>query len=150
MVNLKIETNLYMPVIRWLKLLNKNQKSFWQIILIVLCEIKFIEYLKWSCTRRTARHIITIHAVVVAVVPIQPWSILNVRGPSYLGFIRSMSWLLMTWLLTSPGHQQPWYWLYKICMSFSYLRKCFKYMCQISVENDITYANICLCSIMII
>ena len=25
---------------------------------------------------------------------------------------RSISWLLMPWLLTSPGHQQPWYWLY--------------------------------------
>ena len=33
---------------------------------------------------------------------------LNVRGPSYLGFTRSISWLLMPWLLTSPGHQQPW------------------------------------------
>ena len=35
---------------------------------------------------------------------------LNVRGPSYLGLTRSISWLLMPWLLTSPGHQQPWYW----------------------------------------
>ena len=32
---------------------------------------------------------------------------LNVRGPSYLGLTRSISWLLMPWLLTSPGHQQP-------------------------------------------
>ena len=30
---------------------------------------------------------------------------LNVQGPSYLGLTRSISWLLMTWLLTSPGHQ---------------------------------------------
>ena len=37
---------------------------------------------------------------------------LKVRGPSYLGFTRSISWLLMPWLLTLPGHQQPWYWLY--------------------------------------
>ena len=29
---------------------------------------------------------------------------LNVRGPSYLGLTRSISWLLMPWLLTSPGH----------------------------------------------
>ena len=34
---------------------------------------------------------------------------LNVRGRSYLGLTRSMSWLLMPWLLTSPWHQQPWY-----------------------------------------
>ena len=36
---------------------------------------------------------------------------LNVRGPSCLGLTRSISWLLMPWLLTSPGHQHPWYWL---------------------------------------
>ena len=62
---------------------------------------------------------------------------LNVRGPSYLGLTRSISWLLMPWLLTSPGHQQPWYWLYRICRSFPYLRKCFKYLCQINVEDDL-------------
>ena len=28
---------------------------------------------------------------------------------------RSISWLLMPWLLTSPGHQQPWYWLCRVC-----------------------------------
>ena len=50
---------------------------------------------------------------------------LNVRGPSYLGLTRSISWLLMPWLLTSPGHQQPWYWLCRICRSWSYLRKDF-------------------------
>ena len=61
--------------------------------------------------------------------------ILNVRGPSYLGLTRSVSWLLMPWLLTSPGHQQPWYWLYKMCRSFSYLRKDFKYLCHINVEE---------------
>ena len=44
---------------------------------------------------------------------------LNMRGPSYLGLTRSISWLLMPWLLTSPGHQQPWYWLYRICRSWS-------------------------------
>ena len=40
---------------------------------------------------------------------------LNVRGTSYLGFTRSISWLLMPWVLTLPGHQQPWHWLYRIC-----------------------------------
>ena len=51
------------------------------------------------------------------------WLTLNVRGPSYLGLTRSISWLLMPWLLKLSGHQQPWYWLYRICRSFSYLRK---------------------------
>ena len=40
----------------------------------------------------------------------------------------------MPWLLMSPGHQQPWYWLCRICMSWSYLRKDFKYLCHINVE----------------
>ena len=59
---------------------------------------------------------------------------LNVRGPSYLGLTRSIPWLLMPWLLTSPGHQQPWYWLYRICRTWSYLGKDFKYLCNINVE----------------
>ena len=60
---------------------------------------------------------------------------LNVRGPSYLGLPRSISWLLMPWLLTSPGHQQPWYWLCRIGRFLSYLRKDFKYLCCINVEK---------------
>ena len=60
---------------------------------------------------------------------------LNMRGPSYLGLTISISWLLMPWLLTSPGHQQPWYWLYRIRRSFSYLRKRFRYLCEINVEE---------------
>ena len=30
---------------------------------------------------------------------------ISMRGSSYLGLIRSKSWLLMPWLLASPGHQ---------------------------------------------
>ena len=59
---------------------------------------------------------------------------LNVRGPSYLGLTRSISWLLMPWLLTSPWHQQPWYWLCRTCRSWSYMRKDFKYLCHIDVD----------------
>ena len=55
---------------------------------------------------------------------------LNVRGPSNLGLTRSIPWLLMPWLLTPPGHQQPWYWLCRICKSWSYSRKDFKYLCH--------------------
>ena len=58
---------------------------------------------------------------------------LNVQRPSYLGLSLSISWLLMPWLLSSPGHQQPWYWLYRIQRSLSYLRKDFKYLCHINV-----------------
>ena len=35
---------------------------------------------------------------------------------------RSISWLLMPWLLALPGHQQPWYWL---CRALSTGRKDF-------------------------
>ena len=63
-----------------------------------------------------------------------PCLTLNVRGPSYLGLSRSISWLLMPWLLTSPGHQQPWYWQYRIGTFLSYLRKDFNYLHPINVE----------------
>ena len=47
---------------------------------------------------------------------------LNVQWPSHLDLTMSISWLLMPWLLTSPGHQQLWYWLCRICKSWSYLK----------------------------
>ena len=60
---------------------------------------------------------------------------LNVRGPSYLGLTRSISWLLMPWLLTSPGHQQPWYWLCRLGRFLSFLRKDLNYLRCINVEK---------------
>ena len=48
---------------------------------------------------------------------------------------RSISGLLMPWLLASPGHQQPWYWLCKIDKSWSYTRKDFNYLWHVSVEE---------------
>ena len=63
------------------------------------------------------------------------WLTLNVRGPSYLGLTRSISWLLMPWLLTSPGLQQPWYWLCRIGRFLSYLRKDFNYLSHINLEK---------------
>ena len=60
---------------------------------------------------------------------------LNVRGPSYLGLTRSLSWLLLSWLLASPGHQRPRYWLCVMGKSLSYLRKDFNHLCHINVEE---------------
>ena len=60
---------------------------------------------------------------------------LNVRGPSYLGLTRPISWLLMPWLLTSPEHQQPWYWLCRIGRFLSYLRKDFNYLRRTIMEK---------------
>ena len=64
-----------------------------------------------------------------------PLLTLNVQGPSYPGLTWSISWLLMPWLLTSPEHRQPWYWLCKIGRFLSYLRKDFNYLRLINVEK---------------
>ena len=53
----------------------------------------------------------------------------------YFGSTRSITWLLMPWLLTSPGHQQPWYWLCKMGRSFSSKRKNFNYLLHLIVEK---------------
>ena len=34
-------------------------------------------------------------------------------GLNYSGSSESVSWLLMPWLLVSPGYQYPWYWLWR-------------------------------------
>ena len=41
----------------------------------------------------------------------------------------------MPWLLVSPGHQHPWYWLCKIDKFLSYTRKDFNYLCHVRVEE---------------
>ena len=60
---------------------------------------------------------------------------LNVWGPSYIRLTMSASWWLIPWLLPSPGHQQPWYWLCKLGRSLSYMRKDFNYICHINEEE---------------
>ena len=60
---------------------------------------------------------------------------LSMRGPSYLGSMRSVLWLLMLWLLASAGHQQPWYWLCEIGKSWYFTRKDFNYLCHVSGED---------------
>ena len=59
---------------------------------------------------------------------------LNVRGPSYLGSTRSISWLLMPWLLTSPRHQQPWYLRTCVTSMWNNDIKC-KYMIMFPLKN---------------
>ena len=99
----------------------------------------FSWYFHWRCWTLCIlsfeRKEIYIYIHVSAFYIIFQWFTLNVWGLSYLSLIRSISWLLMPWLLTWPGHQQPWYWLYRICRSFSYLRNDFEYLCQINVEE---------------
>ena len=60
----------------------------------------------------------------------------NLKAISFSATLtRSLSWLLMPWLLASPGHQQPWYWLCRIGRSLSYSRRSFNYLSLISVEE---------------
>ena len=61
-------------------------------------------------------------------------STINVRGLNYSGWTYSIAWLLMHWLLASPGHQHPRWWLYRMAQVFSSMRKEFKYQCHNSVE----------------
>ena len=41
-------------------------------------------------------------------------------------------WLLMPWLLARPGHQQPWYWLYRINGSLASTGNDFNYLHRLS------------------
>ena len=52
-----------------------------------------------------------------------------------------MSWLLMPWLLMSPGHQQPWHWIHKMEILLSSLRVNFNNNLQsfhVIPRNDMT------------
>ena len=42
-----------------------------------------------------------------------------VLKPKFSRIIRPIPWLMMPWLLVSPGHHQPWYWLYMVDGSLS-------------------------------
>ena len=51
-----------------------------------------------------------------------------VMKPEHSRWTRSIPWLLMPWLLLSPGHQQPWHWLCRINWFMSFSKKDFNYM----------------------
>ena len=48
---------------------------------------------------------------------------------------RTRSWLQMTWLLVSPGHQQPWHRPHRINRSLSSMRKDLNNLCHLRVEK---------------
>ena len=51
---------------------------------------------------------------------------LCVLKPEWFWMTRSISLLLMAWLLVSPGHQQLWYWLCWINISLTSIRNAFE------------------------
>ena len=61
---------------------------------------------------------------------------LLVLKPEYSQQTRSIPFLLMTWLLVSPGHQQIWFWLHKIHMYLSSMRKDLFSLYQLNVEEE--------------
>ena len=95
-----------------------------------MCWTKF-----WKQCRKSTSQFSPIQAIQLMVEETVIYLTLNMRGPSYLGLTESISWLLMPWLLTSPGHQQPWYWLCRIRRFLSYLRKDFNNLRRINVEK---------------
>ena len=64
---------------------------------------------------------------------------LLVLRPEHSGQIQ---WLMMPWLLASPGHQQPLYWLCKIGKSLSSTGKGFSTSCTVSALRNDKNANI--------
>ena len=85
----------------------------------------------------TCIHAVDKWGIIESFMRIFPLLFLNMGVLRYLGLTRSISWLLIPWLLKLPGHQQPWYWLCRICRSWSYFRKDLS-ICAIPMwSNDI-------------
>ena len=105
--------------------------QFYMNIMIYLCMSYALCWLSQSPLRWIKVHQNYSHCFSVSSANLT----LNVRGASYLGLTRSISWLLMPWLLASPGHQYPWYWPCRIGRSIPYWREYFTYLCHVNMEE---------------
>ena len=72
--------------------------------------------------------------------------IIFVLKPEYLSIVKSIPWLLMTWLFANSDHlQKTWYWLCRINGSLSSMRGWVSTTSRISVlRSDKVYVNICI------
>ena len=72
--------------------------------------------------------------------------IIFVLKPEYLSIVKSIPWLLMTWLFANSDHlQKTWYWLCRINGSLSSMRGWVSTTSRISVlRSDKGYVNICI------
>ena len=68
-------------------------------------------------------HIISSISVITITINWSKLSSLLRPRPMYTRRTKSIPWLLMTWLLLSPGHQQPQYWMRKIGRSLPSRKK---------------------------
>ena len=60
---------------------------------------------------------------------------------------RWLSWLLMSWLIALPGHQQPWYWLCRIKRSLSSTDRGFPTCSMMGNDREYKYIFILLKSL---
>ena len=111
----------------------RNRSTY--LFCLTECYLHHKYFFKKTCT------ILTTYTIYIT-----KWLTLNVWGPSYLDLTRSISWLLKPWLLTSPGHQQPWYWLYRICRPCSFLGT-ISSTCVILMWRDDTKCKCMPCSL---
>ena len=58
-----------------------------------------------------------------------------VLRPEYSMKIRTISWILVTWSIVSPGHQQLWYGLCKLTPSLSFTNRQMATIYAVSQEN---------------
>ena len=65
--------------------------------------------------------------------------ILLVLKLEYSGITRSIPWLLMPWLQKEPGHQQPWYWIFRINGSLASMRNYCTACAILLLQNDRNY-----------
>ena len=74
-------------------------------------------------------------------------SIRNVRSPNYSGQTKWTSWLLMPWILASPGYQPPWYGL---CELYRRPILQFIYLCKNCVQVTNGFDNAIISAIVVI
>ena len=97
--------DLWFSSLRFLMVCKHNSNLYVMVFIPVYCDIKWglwFRYLRFT--------IICIHTSKHS----PSWLCLVMLKLKYCGQTWSISWLLMPWLLVSPGHQQQWYWLCKI------------------------------------
>ena len=103
--------------------------SFWYVINAIDNTIAKWHCLYLSLVWRYLVHAYHLNKLIFEIYVESMW------GSSDLDLIGSLSWLLMPWLLASPGYQQPWYWLCEIGRSWSFRRKNSNCLCQVHVDE---------------
>ena len=102
----------------------------WCIVGFVWIDDGFIDW-QWAITKTGHDQYLWSHAGLLGHNELT----LSVLKTEYSGVTRSIPWLLMPWLLASPGHQKPCYWQCRKSGSLSCMRKDFNYLCHLNIEK---------------